>query len=307
MEFELKRLVDYSDGAILEEIHRVSKIVPDGAITVSIFENHARVSVSAVRRRFGTFVDALNAAGLANRSSDFLAVRGAHPSSKMSDDDILSALKNLSTKLQKPEITIRDVDRHLPFSATTLRKRFGGSHKAFEAAGLATAKLGRRYTDEECFDNMLNVWTHHARPPSYQEMSEPPSEVGGKAYTKRFGTWNKALAAFVERVNQDREAEALENDEPPVSTHPSQVTGPSQVTSRTADERRDISIGLRFRVLHRDRFKCVLCGDHPARNADCVLHVDHILPWSRGGKTREDNLRTLCATCNVGRGNRFIE
>ncbi|OPF97565.1 HNH endonuclease [Rhodopseudomonas palustris] len=60
-------------------------------------------------------------------------------------------------------------------------------------------------------------------------------------------------------------------------------------------------------MLHRDRFKCVLCGDHPARNVECNLHIDHLVPWSKGGKTREDNLRTLCAMCNMGRGNRFTD
>jgi 5-methylcytosine-specific restriction endonuclease McrA len=30
--------------------------------------------------------------------------------------------------------------------------------------------------------------------------------------------------------------------------------------------------------------------------------VDHIVAFSRGGKTREDNLRTLCADCNKGKG-----
>ena len=62
-----------------------------------------------------------------------------------------------------------------------------------------------------------------------------------------------------------------------------------------------------FKVLQRDRFKCVLCGDHRGRNQECVLNVDHQIPWSKGGKTREDNLRTLCATCNVGRGDRFTD
>lgn len=38
-----------------------------------------------------------------------------------------------------------------------------------------------------------------------------------------------------------------------------------------------------------------------------ILHVDHVIPWSKGDKTREDNLRTLCATCNVGRSNRFAD
>jgi len=73
------------------------------------------------------------------------------------------------------------------------------------------------------------------------------------------------------------------------------------------EEMRDIKMGFRFRVLYRDRFKCVLCGDHPARNMECILHVDHVIPWSKGGKTLEENLRTLCATCNVGRGNRFVD
>jgi hypothetical protein len=95
-----------------------------------------------------------------------------------------------------------------------------------------------------------------------------------------------------------------------------QLAGPIAVRSRAVrrtptnvqpEDRRDPSIGLRFKVLQRDRFKCVLCGDHPARNAERVLHVDHVTPWSKGGKTREDNLRTLCATCNVGRGNRFAD
>ncbi|MGA3403370.1 MAG: HNH endonuclease [Acetobacteraceae bacterium] len=47
-------------------------------------------------------------------------------------------------------------------------------------------------------------------------------------------------------------------------------------------------------------------GRH-TRNPECFLHVDHILPWSRGGKTREDNLRTLCEICNVAGGNRFSD
>jgi len=135
-------------------------------------------------------------------------------------------------------------------------------------------------------------------------MGLPPSKVGGKAHVKRFKTWNKTLAAFVERVNQDSEpGSALDVREADVLV-PDSTLPPRTCTS---EESRDIPLGLRFRVLHRDRFKCVLCGDHPARNAECVLHVDHLLPWSKGGKTRENNLRTLCAICNVGRGNRFSD
>jgi 5-methylcytosine-specific restriction endonuclease McrA len=68
---------------------------------------------------------------------------------------------------------------------------------------------------------------------------------------------------------------------------------------------RNIPLGLRFKVLYRDDFKCVLCGNNPPASPGLILHIDHIMPWSKGGKTEIDNLRTLCADCNIGRGNRY--
>ena len=56
--------------------------------------------------------------------------------------------------------------------------------------------------------------------------------------------------------------------------------------------------------MKRDGFKCVLCGDSPAKNPTCELHIDHITPWSHGGETIEENLRTLCSSCNLGRSNK---
>jgi hypothetical protein len=221
----------------------------------------------------------------------------------MSDEHVLEALRDLAMRLGKTDLIQDDIVAHLPFSPAILRKRWGGLGASLEAAGLHATKQGRRYTAEECFDNMLAVWTHHGRPPMHKEMSQPPSTVGGKAYMLRFGTWNKAIAAFVERVNQDRDTEPKAFQEPII-----RATGEiTMLSAKPVEDRRDIRLGPRFRVLHRDRFKCVICGDHPARNVECILHVDHILPWSRGGKTREDNLRTLCETSNVGRGNRFTE
>jgi hypothetical protein len=251
----------------------MAALVPDRALTIALFEKHARVGRSTVIRRFGNWAHALQAAGLANRLSENVGARGAHPSRRMTDNDVLRELRELAVRLGKTALTVEDVKAHLPFSGETLRRRWGSSRGAFEAAGLSPTSFGRRYTGDECFENLLNVWTRYARPPKYREMGLAPSRVGGKAYIQRFGTWNKTLAAFVERANR----------EPDGSAHPAPIEPTVQLvhSERSIRDGRDIPLGLRFQVLRRDMFKCVLCGDNPPRNSSCVLHVDHVILWSR--------------------------
>jgi 5-methylcytosine-specific restriction endonuclease McrA len=69
-----------------------------------------------------------------------------------------------------------------------------------------------------------------------------------------------------------------------------------------AEAKRDVPLRLRLKVLERDNFTCVLCGKTPALVPGTVLHIDHIVPFSKGGKTIAANLRTLCSLCNLGRG-----
>lgn len=304
--FELKRLAEYSDEAIIAELRRVAKLMPGEVLTEAKFVRLGRVALNTIRRRFGSWFKALEKAELASASTNAIRTKGGHLSRQMTDEDVLRRLRELSVQLGRNELTKADVNQNLPFSDEILRNRWGTLRAAFAAAGLATTALGRRYSDEECFDNLLAVWTYYGRPPMHREMSQSPSTVGPKAYIRRFGTWNKALAAFVERVNRDEQSVVPPGQGFTVA-EPSSPLESVTVPAQKSEDRRDVSLGLRFRILNRDRFKCVLCGDHPARTPTCVLHVDHIVPWSRGGKTSEDNLRTLCATCNVGRGNRFTD
>ncbi|MDX9715356.1 MAG: HNH endonuclease [Dissulfurispiraceae bacterium] len=59
---------------------------------------------------------------------------------------------------------------------------------------------------------------------------------------------------------------------------------------------------IRWQVFQRDEWKCVSCG----RNSHdgVILHVDHIIPRSRGGLDTLDNFQTLCNICNIGKGNK---
>ena len=69
-------------------------------------------------------------------------------------------------------------------------------------------------------------------------------------------------------------------------------------------------------IFARDLFRCQKCGYEvtwpkhlgpPAGKWSFIraqLHVDHIIPVSKGGPHILANMRTLCRRCNIGRGNR---
>jgi 5-methylcytosine-specific restriction endonuclease McrA len=65
------------------------------------------------------------------------------------------------------------------------------------------------------------------------------------------------------------------------------------------EERNKMTLKLRYEILKRDGFKCVLCGKTAKETR---LEVDHIIPLCDGGKSVKSNLRTLCFECNRGKG-----
>lgn len=73
--------------------------------------------------------------------------------------------------------------------------------------------------------------------------------------------------------------------------------------TKTHKTKRNISLRMCFLVMQRDSFKCCMCGRSPATTPGLELHIDHIVPWSKGGETVIDNLQTLYSDCNLGKGN----
>ena len=57
----------------------------------------------------------------------------------------------------------------------------------------------------------------------------------------------------------------------------------------------------RFNLFLRDGFTCQYCG------AGDDLTFDHVVPRSRGGRTRWDNVVAACAACNLKKANRLPE
>ena len=85
-----------------------------------------------------------------------------------------------------------------------------------------------------------------------------------------------------------------------IAKSPKKTETANEFTHKTS---RNISASLRYKIMKRDNFKCVLCGASPAKDPSIELHIDHIIPWSKGGESTVDNLQTLCSACNLGKSN----
>lgn len=70
-----------------------------------------------------------------------------------------------------------------------------------------------------------------------------------------------------------------------------------------AYERALVTDSMRYDILKRDGFRCQICG--ASQKDGVTLHVDHIVPVSKGGRSVPSNLRTLCERCNKGKSNKY--
>lgn len=70
-------------------------------------------------------------------------------------------------------------------------------------------------------------------------------------------------------------------------------------------QRTMLTNSMRYDVLKRDGFRCQICGRSVKDDPYLKLHVDHIIPVSKGGKSIMSNLRTLCDDCNLGKKDKY--
>ena len=203
----------------------------------------------------------------------------------VSDRDIIADMQRVASEHGAGVLPSRLYQSVGKYSAITASKRFGSWNAALRAAGLRVLnEIG--VSDEELFANIERVWLALGRQPRKRELVRPLSRYSERPYAQRFGSWRQSLEAFVHwaETANTRECE-------PVDAR--------QNSRRTP---RDPNSALRWRVANRDSFRCQHCGKSPAINAGVQLHIDHILPWSKGGETVLENLQTLCSQCNLGKG-----
>lgn len=68
------------------------------------------------------------------------------------------------------------------------------------------------------------------------------------------------------------------------------------------NQRKLMTKKLRYEIITRDKYTCQFCGKYMADEVG--LHIDHIVPISKGGKTIPSNLQVLCSKCNGNKSNK---
>jgi hypothetical protein len=242
---------------------------------------------------------------------------------------LMTELENLGQQDRKGVLTFakyREIGGS--FSIKAFRKHFGSWRAAVEKIGRGRGQVGK-YSDEELFTEMQRLWEKYGRQPTFKEMNKYGG-VRSENFIRRFGSWMKAIHAFCddrdsgfEKENygkssplmivgdpsQEPESLGLPPVQPEESIPPKteiillRTDEPIYTHTETVllDSRRLPSLRLRFRVMQRDGFRCLICGRSPANHLGLELQIDHIIPYSQGGPTALENLRTLCKDCNLGK------
>lgn len=303
MEFKLN---DYHQGVtdeeLLDDVKRVAEIIGDEYLSTSLYKKYGKYSDSTFRNRFGSWIKVLEMLGLRLE-------RNSKEMQRISDKMLIKDLLHVSEILEKRVVTSSEYYEYGKYSSPTIIERFGSWSNFVDKAGLEQTGFVKRIDNEELFNEIERIWTALGRQPTTSDMKKGISKYSLDSFTRRFGGWRNALSAFIDYIKSDDNYNPEEIENPETEEKEEKISTSVEnnisTTKKFKPKRtpRNINLKLRFKVLLRDNFKCCYCGASPAKNPNIVLHVDHILPWSKGGETVIENLQTACSTCNLGKNN----
>ena len=307
MEFVLN---DYhrnvSDEELLKDILRVAKQLEKTTLTGTEYkENGGKYRLNTFIRRFGGWLKALELCGLKPKETQIYSSLASYTKPYIATEELIEDLQRVSTILKRNTFSSGEYSKYGFFSKDSYFKRFKTWNNALISASLIPYEVpsGKRISKYDVLKEIEQVWIKLGRQPTATDIKNGISKYSLHVFERRFGSWRKALEFFVAYMNGEQDVEQPAEEEQiqlPITV--SKIPDKNEPTHKTT---RDIGLRVRFMVMKRDNFKCCICGRSPANNPGLELHIDHIIPWSKGGETVIDNLQTLCSDCNLGKGNIF--
>ncbi len=267
------------------------------------FRDNSNISMRVYERKFGTWKKSVEVFCL-KFGYDIKGLVG-----QATPELLLSQLKTIAEKNKLKVLKFSAYKKYGgKYSIGTFQNHFGSWENAVKKIGMKDGHV--KYSREELFSELQRIWEKLGRQPTWREMNQY-SQISRSVFAKKFGSWTKAIYSFVDDRKGDYEEHTenkefktnIEEDKQEVTplitqkgTTEAKKTGETQIIEMKTP--RIPSPRLRFRVLQRDKFMCVICGRKPP---EIELQIDHKIPYSNGGETTFDNLQTLCKECNLGK------
>lgn len=237
--------------------------------------------------------------------------------SKIPREKIIFELEKVAKHFNYTDFRQDDFDKLANVSAYTVYREFGSWDKVmnflvdyFKEKDIEFNIITRRsnYTIQEMFDEMEKIWVQLGHRPSRNEWQRLQPKISYDTIYRQFNGWTNACLKFIEyksggMITSDEEISSNSNEN---KTSISSSTLVTEKAVKPLEKSRTIPLSMRIKVLSRDNFRCVFCGKSPATDLGTKLHIDHIIPFSKGGESTEDNLQTLCFDCNIGKSNKDI-
>ncbi|WP_434521302.1 homing endonuclease associated repeat-containing protein [Halorubrum sp. AS12] len=175
----------YSDADFLEEIRRVADLPHvDGPPSEQTFDDKADVSAQIVRRRFGSWRAAIEAAGLGPYTQ----------ADKIPRDKLVAELRWLRDEVgQIP--TADQMDEHGGYAYITYYERFGSWADALEEVfGEVPDREWEHVSDADLLAELQRLSSDDGSPPTTSDVTER-GDHAVSTYVDRFGSWQAALEA----------------------------------------------------------------------------------------------------------------
>ncbi len=283
------------DEDFIKDVQETAERLGKTTLTGEEYATHGKYHSSTLTRRFGSWKKVLEHSGLETKGHNFKF--------SYSDTEVIADLKRVALALGKQTLTGKEYESCGRWSRDTLMKHYGSWNAVLKLAGMEL-NLNRNFTNEEMFEEIERIWVMLGRQPTTTDIKNGVSVFSLQSYARRFGGWRGALQAFVDYINAEDVSSVNEcSERGQMEENQIEQKTTAKAISVFHKTSRDINLRLRFMVMQRDNFKCCACGASPATSPGVELHIDHIIPWSKGGETTIDNLQTLCSKCNLGKSN----
>lgn len=208
MDYDVKRLSDYSDESLFDELRRVAKIlgkeIGQEGPSVREFDQYSKTSSNTIRRRFGSWNSFLRKAG-------FLINQDINTS----DEELFAEIEKVWNKLGR-QPSYREMNRFGNFSAKRYASRFGSWIKALEEftrrkKDAANERTGKPLEDLEKINPSILIETgqktrkakkvEYGEPIDFLGLRHAPINEQGVVYL--FGMLSRQLGFIIEAVRVD--------------------------------------------------------------------------------------------------------